>query len=129
MVARCPTLCGCPVPNPLWLPGAEKCSKNERQVGMKKIFFPAAAILLIIIPLFFIIFSNNGLRDLVRLEKKRSLLVKKNDGLAEQNLLLYREIDRLGNDTGYIKSLVRQELRLIGEGEFIFKSGQERGKE
>ncbi len=107
----------------------EKCAKNKRQVGMKKKILFAAAILLIVIPLFFIIFSNNGLRDLVRLEKKRSLLVKKNDALAGQNFLFYREIDRLKNDTGYIERLVRQELRLIDEGEFIFKSYQERGKE
>jgi len=93
----------------------------------KKIFF--AASILIMILLFFIIFSNNGLRDLVSLKKKHSLLVKKNDILAGKNLSLYREMNRLKNDSEYIETLVRQELRLIAEDEFVFTSDQERGKE
>ena len=37
------------------------------------------------------------------------------------NLSLYREIDRLEHDTGYIEDVVRRELGLISEGEVIFK--------
>lgn len=94
----------------------------------KKILL-SAAILSLVILVCLIIFSNNGLLDLVALEKKRSSLTEKNKILADQNLSLYREINRLKNDSEYIESLVRKELRLIGEGEFVFKSDQERWNE
>lgn len=37
------------------------------------------------------------------------------------NLSLYREIDRLEHDSGYIEDVVRRELGLIAEDEVIFK--------
>ncbi len=79
------------------------------------------SILVIFSLLLFIIFGDNGLVDLNLLEKERNGLMEKNAGITINNLSLYREIDRLEHDSGYIEDVVRRELGLIAEGEVIFK--------
>lgn len=79
------------------------------------------SILVIFSLLLFIIFGDNGLVDLNLLEKERDGLIEKNAGITINNLSLYREIDRLEHDFGYIEDVVRRELGLIAEGEVIFK--------
>ncbi|MCD4787764.1 MAG: septum formation initiator family protein [Desulfobacterales bacterium] len=79
------------------------------------------SILIIFSLLLFIIFGDNGLVDLNLLEKERDGLIEKNAGITINNLSLYREIDRLEHDSGYIEDVVRRELGLIAEGEVIFK--------
>lgn len=71
--------------------------------------------------LLFIIFGDNGLVDLNLLKRERHLLIEKNAKISMDNLSLYREINRLEHDTGYIEDVVRRELGLISEGEVIFK--------
>ena len=79
------------------------------------------SILIIFSLLLFIIFGDNGLVDLDLLERERDGLIEKNDRITMNNLSLYREIDRLEHDSGYIEDVVRRELGLIAEGEVIFK--------
>ena len=79
------------------------------------------SILVIFSLLLFIIFGDNGLVDLDLLKRERDMLIEKNDRITMNNLSLYREIDRLEHDTGYIEDVVRRELGLIAEGEVIFK--------
>ena len=79
------------------------------------------SILIIFSLLLFIIFGDNGLVDLNLLKRERDGLIEKNDRITMNNLSLYREIDRLEHDSGYIEDVVRRELGLIAEGEVIFK--------
>ena len=79
------------------------------------------SILVIFSLLLFIVFGDNGLVDLNLLKKERDRLIEKNTKITMDNLSLYREIDRLKHDSGYIEDVVRRELGLIGEDEVIFK--------
>lgn len=79
------------------------------------------SILIIFSLLLFIIFGDNGLVDLNLLKRERDGLIEKNARITINNLSLYREIDRLEHDSGYIEDMVRRELGLIAEGEVIFK--------
>jgi cell division protein FtsB len=71
--------------------------------------------------LLFIIFGENGIVDLHMLKVKRDNLIKRNAVLSQENLSLYREIERLRNDPKYVENVARQELGLIGKDEMIFK--------
>ena len=79
------------------------------------------SILIIFSLLLFIVFDDNGLVDLNVLKKEKNGLIEKNADITMDNLSLYREIDRLEHDSGYIEDVVRRELGLIAEGEVIFK--------
>ncbi len=79
------------------------------------------SILIIFSLLLFIVFGDNGLVDLNLLDKKRNRLIEKNAEISMNNLSLYREINRLEHDFGYIEDVVRRELGLIAEDEVIFK--------
>lgn len=79
------------------------------------------SILIIFSLLLFIVFDDNGLVDLNVLKKEKNGLIEKNADITMDNLSLYREIDRLEHDSGYIEDVVRRELGLIGEDEVIFK--------
>jgi len=69
----------------------------------------------------FILFSENGLSDLNRLKAERDGLLKKNAELIQQNLSLYREIERLKNDPEYVENVARKELGVIGKDEVVIK--------
>ena len=71
--------------------------------------------------LLFIIFGEHGVVDLHMLKIKRDNLLKRNAELSQENLSLYREIERLRNDPKYVENVARQELGLIGKDEVIFK--------
>lgn len=79
------------------------------------------SILIIFSLLLFIIFGDNGLVDLNLLKRERNMLIEKNAKITMDNFSLYREIDRLEDDSGYIEDVVRRELGLIAEDEVIFK--------
>ena len=70
---------------------------------------------------FFIIISEHGLADLRSLKRERDQLVGENEKLARENQAISIEIDRLKHDLGYIESIARQELGMIGEDEIILK--------
>ena len=79
------------------------------------------SILIIFFLLLFIVFGDNGLVDLNLLKREKHGLIEKNAKITMDNLSLYRVIDRLEHDSGYIEDVVRRELGLIAEGEVIFK--------
>ncbi len=90
-------------------------------MSLKQKILLSLSTLVIFSLLLFIIFGDNGLVDLNLLKRERHLLIEKNAKISMDNLSLYREINRLEHDTGYIEDVVRRELGLISEGEVIFK--------
>jgi len=90
-------------------------------VSLKQKILLSLSMLVIFSLLLFIIFGDNGLADLNLLKRERDGLIEKNAKITMYNLSLYREIDRLEHDSGYIEDVVRRELGLIAEGEVIFK--------
>lgn len=74
--------------------------------------------------LFLIIFGDNGLVDFVFIKGERDSLIEKNEKLNQENLNMYREIDRLKNDPKFVENVVRQELGVIAKDEVIFKTGK-----
>ncbi len=79
------------------------------------------AILALFSMLFFVIFGEYGLADFNLLRQERDGLLEKNRKLEQENLSLYREIERLKNDLEYIENVARQELGMIKKDEMIFK--------
>ena len=79
------------------------------------------AVLLLLSLFFFIIVSEHGLADLRFIKKERDRLVEDSQRLTRKNLTTGIEIDRLKHDPGYIESIARQELGMIGKDEIILK--------
>ena len=88
----------------------------------------ALAIVTMFLLLLFIVFGENGLTDLHRLKMKKGNLSSKNEMLIKENLSLYREIERLKNDPGYVENVARQELGVIGKDEVIIKVKNRKAK-
>lgn len=68
-----------------------------------------------------IIFSDDGFVDLQEKKKQRDEILKQNQNVRDINRTLYREIDRLKNDSEFIENIARQELGMIGKDELILK--------
>jgi cell division protein FtsB len=68
-----------------------------------------------------IVFGDNGLVELSHLRSSQGDLIKANEQLTQENMRLYRTIDRLQNDLSYIENVARQELGMIRPDELIFK--------
>jgi len=81
----------------------------------------SVSVLLLLALLFFIIISEHGLADLRSLKKERDQLVGENQKLTRENQAISIEIDRLKYDPGYIESIARRELGMIGKDEIILK--------
>ncbi|MDF1590004.1 MAG: septum formation initiator family protein [Desulfobacterales bacterium] len=79
------------------------------------------AILALFSMLLFIVFNEYGLADFRLLKQDRDRLLQKNAQLEQENLSLYRQIDRLKNDLKFIESVARQELGMVGKDEVVFK--------
>ena len=75
----------------------------------------------------FIVFGENGLTDLYKLKMEKDNLSKKSDELKKKNLSLYREIERLKNDPGYVEDVARKELGVIGKDDVIIKVKKKKG--
>ncbi len=90
-------------------------------MSLKKNIILALALMTMFLLLLFIVFGENGLTDLNRLKIKKDDLSLKNEELTKKNLSLYREIERLKNDPGYVENVARQELGVIGKDEVIIK--------
>ena len=84
-------------------------------------------ILILFSLLLLIIFGDNGLVDFVLIKGERDSLIEKNEKLNQENLNMYREIDRLKNDPKFVENVVRQELGVIDKDEVIFKTGKNQG--
>ncbi|MCP4104681.1 MAG: septum formation initiator family protein [Desulfobacteraceae bacterium] len=68
-----------------------------------------------------IVFGDKGFADLNMMKKVRDGLKEKNESLMQENLSLYRSIERLKTDPAYIEFIARQEMGVIGKNELIFK--------
>jgi cell division protein FtsB len=90
-------------------------------MALKEKIFLLLAILLMFSTFLFILFGDNGMMDLNRLRSERDLLIKKNDELNQQNLILHRKIERLKNDPEYIESVVRKDYGMIKNDEVVIK--------
>lgn len=81
----------------------------------------ASGLFILVAMMFIIVFGDNGWLDLRTLNQERDHLVEKKSTLFQENVILYRQIDRLKNDPHYIEQMARQELGIIGENEIILK--------
>jgi cell division protein FtsB len=97
-------------------------------VSLKKKIMLVLAIMTMCLMLLFIVFGENGLTDLYKLKMEKDNLSKKSDELKKKNLSLYREIERLKNDPGYVEDVARKELGVIGKDDVIIKVKKERSK-
>ena len=90
-------------------------------MNTKQKIFVGISILLLFSLLLFIMFSDSGLADLFKLKSDRDRLLQENEKLKQDNLSLYRTIERLKNDPEYIESIARKELGMIKKDEVILK--------
>ena len=67
-----------------------------------------------------ILFGENGYLELLRLRSAHQKLKHTQARLTQQNLQLYRSIDRLKNDPVFVENIARQELGMIRSDEMIF---------
>jgi cell division protein FtsB len=68
-----------------------------------------------------VLFGDNGLFELNRLQYTRQHLLKDNAQTTQKNLQMYRSVDRLQNDPYYIENIARRELGMVRSDELIFK--------
>ncbi len=68
-----------------------------------------------------ILFGDNGLVELGRMRDSHQRLVQSNADLIQNNLQMYRSIDRLQHDWTFIEYVARQEMGMIRSDELIFK--------
>lgn len=68
-----------------------------------------------------VLFGDNGLIELNRKNATHQRLLEDNAHLTQENLKMYRTIDRLENDPAFVESVARQELGMVRPDELIFK--------
>ncbi|MEE8480048.1 MAG: septum formation initiator family protein [Desulfobacterales bacterium] len=90
-------------------------------MSLKKKILLFLAILVLFNLILVVIFSDNGLVDLILLRKEKERSAEKNREVIRENLSLYREIDRLKHDPEFIESVARKELGVVGKDEVILK--------
>jgi len=90
-------------------------------MSLKKKFLLFLAILMLFNLILVVIFSDNGLVDLILLRKEKERSAEKNREVIRENLSLYREIERLKYDPEFIESVARKELGVVGKDEVILK--------
>jgi cell division protein FtsB len=81
----------------------------------------ASGIFILIAMLFVIVFGDNGWLDLRTLKLERDQLVEQKTALFQENVTLFRQIDRLKHDPQYNEVMARRELGMIEENEIILK--------
>lgn len=69
----------------------------------------------------FIIFGDNGLRDLNAMKRELKALKAENNALQQENIDLHRRIQRLKEDPEFMENTARQELKMIRKDEIVFK--------
>lgn len=67
-----------------------------------------------------ILFGDKGYMELRHLRAALDRLRQANARLTQENLQVYRTIDRLKNDPLYVENVARQELGMIRADELIF---------
>ena len=87
---------------------------------LKRSFFYSLVAVALVGLLVVIISGDNGLMDLIALRIERDGIVEGNEKTFNENISLYRQIDRLNNDPRFVVATVRKELNLVGEDELVF---------
>jgi cell division protein FtsB len=90
-------------------------------MNKKQMLLMTIAVLGIISTSLLIIYGNNGLADLIRIREEKRQLVEKNEAIRQENVSLYREIDRMNHDPDYIEEVARKELGVISPEEIIIR--------
>jgi len=91
------------------------------KVRPKRSFFFSLVAVALVGLLMVIVSGDNGLMDLFALRVERDRIIAGNEMTFNENITLYRQIDRLKNDPRFIAATARKELGLVGENEMIFK--------
>jgi cell division protein FtsB len=91
-------------------------------VDTKQNILIAITILLLFSMVLFMIFGDYGLADLHLMKQEKDRVVEKNEAINQENLSMYREINRLEHDLKYIEKVARDELGMIGKDEIIIKT-------
>ena len=68
-----------------------------------------------------LIFSDFGLKDLLKLKKQKSQLNLKINKLYQQQTALQQEINSLSNDADYIEKIAREKFLMVKPGEKVFR--------
>ncbi|RJP43660.1 MAG: septum formation initiator family protein [Desulfobacteraceae bacterium] len=69
---------------------------------------------------YLIVYGDGGWRELDAKQRELADIKDENQQIENENIRIYRKIDRLKNDPEYIENTARQELKLIGEDEIVF---------
>jgi cell division protein FtsB len=77
--------------------------------------------LILITYLVLILTGDNGVQDLNAMKLELNTLKSKNEKLQQKNIEMHREIKRLKEDPEFIENIARQELKMIGKNEVVFK--------
>lgn len=80
-----------------------------------------AAVLAVAFGVGLVVFAKGGLLHLKALKAEEARLRAKNSAIKGENESLYREIDRLKNDPGYIEFLAKKRLGMVKPDEFIIE--------
>jgi len=87
----------------------------------KRVFIVSTAVAILGVMLLFIVFGENGLKDLFALKAEQDGILAQNNKIFNENISLYRQVERLENDPEFIEATVRKELGVIGADELIIK--------
>jgi len=68
-----------------------------------------------------IIVGDNGMQDLNAMKLELNTLKAENEALQQKNIEMHRKIKRLKEDQEFIENIARQELKMIGKDEVVFK--------
>ena len=74
--------------------------------------------------IFVILFSENGLLDLIRMKRQVRNIEAASKSLAEENIRLKGEIERLKTDDKYLEEMARKRFGFIREGEKVYRTEQ-----
>jgi cell division protein FtsB len=95
-------------------------------ISPRQKLFIKAGILGLFLMLALILFSDNGVFDLIQIREERDRVIQKNVKLEQENRDYYQEIERLKHDRKYIESIARKELGLVGKDEIIIQTAEEK---
>lgn len=102
---------------------------NTTVMNKKQTVLMVIAVLGVLSMSLLIVYGDNGLADLMRIREERGQLVKKNEVIRQENVSLYREIDRMNHDPDFIEEVARKELGVIGPEEIILRMKSDQHKE
>ncbi len=68
-----------------------------------------------------IVLGDNGWLELNRKRQRLETIEAANSAIENENLRLYRRVNRLKNDPEFLEYIIRRELSVIGEEQIVFK--------